>query len=315
MAVVWRAEMPSRTGGVRSVAIKKMKVGLVGGHDYIAMFMEEARVGVELRHPNIVQMFDLVRDQEGTYCLVMEWVPGIDLRGLLGALREMQRPLPWEVATFIIVQALHGLTAAHERFSSKGTSAPVIHRDISPSNILLGEDGAVKLADFGLARALDRGRSLTQPGIIKGKLAYLAPELATGARASAQSDIFATGCVLWEALAGHPLYEGQDDLALFRRVQAAEIRPITSERNDLPRDLVQILHQALEPRVERRISSARALATALSLLLKKSGRADKQAPVALVETIRDARAHRTRSPGRPAPASETFELSSSDVEP
>ena len=142
MAVVWRAELPGPGGKPRSVAVKKMKIGLVGGHDYIAMFMEEARVGAELRHPNIVQVFDLVRDSEGVYCLIMEWVPGIDLRGMLGWRRELGQPMPWDLATYIGIQALLGLTAAHERTSAAGTSARVVHRDISPSNILLADNGA-----------------------------------------------------------------------------------------------------------------------------------------------------------------------------
>ena len=313
MAVVWRAEMPVRSGPLRSVAIKKMKTGLVGGHDYIAMFMEEARVGAELRHPNIVQVFDLCRDEEGTYCLVMEWVPGTDLRGLLAWARDLKRPVPWDLATFAVIEALRGLSAAHERTAPSGTSARIIHRDVSPSNILLGDTGAVKLADFGLARALDRVRSLTGPGIIKGKLAYIAPEVANGAPVSAQSDLFAMGCVLWESLAGHALYDGQNDLAMFRRVQAADIRPLAQQRADLPRDLPEIVHQALEVRPERRFASARAMATALGLVMKKASRFE--GPRALAQTVREVRQYLASKPGRPAPNSETLELSSSDVEP
>jgi serine/threonine-protein kinase len=310
MAVVWRAELAGPGGKTRSVAVKKMKIGLVGGHDYIAMFMEEARVGAELRHPNIVQVFDLCRDQDGTYCLIMEWVPGIDLRGMLGWRRDVGAALPWDLATYVGIQALQGLTAAHERTSAAGTSALVVHRDISPSNILLAETGAVKIADFGLARALDRVRSLTGPGIIKGKLAYIAPEIAHGAPASAQSDLFAMGCVLWEALAGHPLYEGQNDLAMFQQVQAANIRPLLGQRPDLPRDLAEIVHQALEPKPERRFTSARAMSTALSMILRKSR--GFEGPKTLAAAVREARAHRARPDAEPH--SETLELSVTDVE-
>lgn len=311
MAVVWRAELPGPGGKPRSVAVKKMKIGLVGGHDYIAMFMEEARVGAELRHPNIVQVFDLVRDSEGVYCLIMEWVPGIDLRGVLGWRRDIGKPLPWELVTFIGIQGLQGMTAAHERIASSGTAAPVVHRDISPSNILLSDNGAVKIADFGLARALDRVRSLTGPGIIKGKLAYIAPEIAHGQPASPRSDLFAMGCVLWEALAGHPLYEGQNDLAMFQQVQAANIRPLREERADLPKDLAEIVHQALEPKPERRFASARAMATALGLVLKKSR--GFEGSKALAEAVAEAREHKAHAPAK-EPHSETMELSVTDVE-
>jgi serine/threonine-protein kinase len=310
MAVVWRAELPGPGGKPRSVAVKKMKIGLVGGHDYIAMFMEEARVGAELRHPNIVQVFDLVRDSEGVYCLIMEWVPGIDLRGMLGWRRELGQPMPWDLATYIGIQALQGLTAAHERTSAAGTSARVVHRDISPSNILLAENGQAKLADFGLARALDRVRSLTGPGIIKGKLAYIAPEIAHGSPASPQSDLFAMGCVLWEALAGHPLYEGQNDLAMFQQVQAANIRPLRGQRADLPKDLAEIVHQALEPKPERRFASARAMSTALGMVLKKSRGFD--GPKALAAAVAQSREHWAKAP--PDEHSDTLELSVTDVE-
>ena len=311
MAVVWRAELPGPGGKPRSVAVKKMKIGLVGGHDYIAMFMEEARVGAELRHPNIVQVFDLVRDSEGTYCLIMEWVPGIDLRGMLGWRRELGQPMPWDLATYIGIQALQGLTAAHERISSAGNSARVVHRDISPSNILLAETGQAKLADFGLARALDRVRSLTGPGIIKGKLAYIAPEIAHGSPASPQSDLFAMGCVLWEALAGHPLYEGQNDLAMFQQVQAANIRPLRQQRADLPSDLAEIVHQALEPKPERRFASARAMSTALGMVLKRSRGFD--GPRALAAAVAQSREHWAKAP-HDERHSDTMELSVTDVE-
>jgi serine/threonine-protein kinase len=224
--------------------------------------------------------------------------------------RNPNQPNQAGLATYIGIQALQGLTAAHERTSAAGTSARVVHRDISPSNILLAENGQAKLADFGLARALDRVRSLTGPGIIKGKLAYIAPEIAHGSPASPQSDLFAMGCVLWEALAGHPLYEGQNDLAMFQQVQAANIRPLRGQRADLPKDLAEIVHQALEPKPERRFASARAMSTALGMVLKKSRGFD--GPKALAAAVAQSREHWAKAP--PDEHSDTMELSVTDVE-
>src|SRR5436190_908326 len=160
MAVVWRAELRGAAGFARPVAIKKMKAELRQGSNYVAMFVEEARVGSELQHPNIVQVVDFCEDSDGLYCLVMEWVDGMDFRGLLNFARAEGQKLPWGLVTAVVLGALRGLAAAHERRTALGAPSPVIHRDISPANILVGANGVVKLADFGLARAKDRMTSL-----------------------------------------------------------------------------------------------------------------------------------------------------------
>jgi serine/threonine protein kinase len=287
MAVVWRAEMRGAAGFSRLVAIKELKAELRAGQNYVAMFIEEARVGAELQHPNIVQVFDFCHDEDGRYCLVMEWIEGLDLRGLISAASKDSRPMAWPLVVAVGIGALRGLMAAHERVA-KGVQAPVIHRDVSPSNILVGKDGLVKLADFGLARARDRMHSLTLPGIVKGKLGYLAPEISRGAPASAATDIFALGVCLWEALAGKPLFEG-DAVDTFRQIQAGEIRPITAVRSDLPPRLVEILNQALASEPGRRFPTAKAMAHALTGVLATAARAmDTQA--LLTDAVRTGRA-------------------------
>lgn len=267
MAVVWKAEMRMAAGFSRPVALKKMKPELRGGQNYVAMFIEEARVGSELQHPNIVQVLDFCEDTDGLYCLVMEWVDGIDLRAFLRTIWKRQIKLPWQMAAGIGVGTLRGLAAAHERRTPAGVLEPVIHRDVTPSNILLGVNGVVKLADFGLARARDRMQSLTAPGIIKGKLAYLAPEIARGDGASLESDIFGVGCVMWEALAGQPLFDGKSDLDVFRRVRAGQILPLFGRRDDLPPRLIEVVHQALAPQVEDRYHTARDMAQDLAMVI------------------------------------------------
>ena len=286
MAVVWRAEMRGAAGFTRPVAVKELKAELRGGQNYVAMFVEEARVGAELQHPNIVQVFDFCRDDDGPYCLVMEWIDGLDLRGFIAAANKEKRNIAWPLVAAVGIGALRGLGAAHERVA-KGVQAPIIHRDVSPSNIMLGKDGIVKLADFGLARARDRMHSLTLPGIVKGKLGYLAPEISRGAPASAATDIFAMGVCLWEALAGKPLFEG-DALETFRQIQSGDFRPITSIRSDLPPRLVEVLNQALASEPGRRFPTAKSMAQSLTTVLAAAVKTmDTQ--TMLMEAIRAAR--------------------------
>jgi serine/threonine-protein kinase len=319
MAVVWRAEMRGLMGFTRTVAVKELKAELRGGQNYVAMFVEEARVGAELQHPNIVQVFDFCRDETGPYCLIMEWIDGVDLRGFISAANRDNRPIPWPVVVAIGVGALRGLGAAHERLA-KGVHAPIIHRDVSPSNILIGKDGVVKLADFGLARARDRMHSLTMPGIVKGKLAYLAPEITRGDPATGATDIFAMGCVLWEALAGRPLFDAHDPVDLFRAIQSGQTTPIAEVRKDLPPRLVEVVQQALAQEPGRRFPTARSMAQALAAVLAKDAKSvDTQA--LLIRAVAAARAKPNPRPDAARPGakdegkSEIVELSMTDLEP
>lgn len=311
MAVVWRAELRGAAGFSRPVAVKKMRGELRAGQTYVAMFIEEARVGAELQHPNIVQVVDFCEDADGLYCLVMEWVDGIDLRALLNATRRRNTRLPWSLVAAIGVGGLRGLGAAHERHTMAGAPAPVIHRDVSPSNILLGANGIVKLADFGLARARDRMTSLTAPGIIKGKLAYIAPEIARGAVASPQSDLFGVGCVLWEALAGRPLYDGKADMEIFKKVHEGRVLPLMGERDDLPPRLVEAVHRALALDPKDRFPSARDMAQELAGVLG-SAPLPTDAQELLARLVREVR--RWGPEGGGEISSEIIELSFSDVD-
>lgn len=264
MATVWRAVMHGAAGFTRPVAVKKIKFEYRQIRHYIDMFVEEARVGSQLIHPNIVQVIDFVVDDEGSYYLVMEWVEGLDLGSFIDAHRQMGQPTHWPLIVAIGMGALRGLAAAHERRRVDGSVAPVIHRDISPHNILLGSNGVVKLSDFGLARARDRMYSLTAPGTVKGKLSYLAPEITVGKAASVSSDIFAMGSVIWEALASKRLFDAGSDLEVFNMIRNGLVRPLAKERADLPANLVGAVHRALALDPHDRFSSARAMALALA---------------------------------------------------
>jgi eukaryotic-like serine/threonine-protein kinase len=254
MAIVWYAIQHGAAGFERPVCIKRIKEPFVHDEDFRAMFIEEARISSRLVHPNVVQIHDFGVDRD-RYFLVMEWVEGLTFFRMLNLLRELERRAPWPLVAVVGVSALRGLTAAHERLGDDGLPAPVFHRDVTPQNILMSTNGQVKLTDFGLARATDRSR-MTNPEIIKGKVGYLAPELANGEPASAQTDVYALGVVLWEALAGHRLYRGKNDAEIFAAVQRAEVPPLEEERDDLPRGLARVVERALARDPADRFDSA-----------------------------------------------------------
>ena len=268
MASVWKAQVKGAAGFSRAVAIKKIKSEFRSIKNYTEMFIEEARVGSELAHPNIVQVYDFCVDPQGTYYIVMEWVEGLDLGSFVKAERETYGTTPWPLVVVAAIGTLRGLGAAHERTRPDGTAAPIVHRDVSPHNILLGNNGSVKLTDFGLARARDRMVSLTAPGTVKGKLSYLSPEVAMGGQATPASDLFAMGAVLWESLTGHRLFEGRSDLDVFKLIRQCVIRPLGDFRTDLPDELVTIIERALAKKPEDRFGSASSFAYMLGEVLR-----------------------------------------------
>ena len=287
MATVWRATMHGAAGFTRRVAVKKIKQQFDASNQYIRMFVEEARVGSELAHPNIVQVVDFCTDDSGAYYLIMEWVDGLDLAAFVTSFAKHCEQAPWQLVVAIGIGVLRGLSAAHERHREDGTAAPVIHRDISPHNILLGANGVAKLSDFGLARARDRGDSLTGPGVVKGKLSYWAPEIAAGEQASEASDIFAMGAVLWESLAAEKLFDGESHVDVYRQVIACDIKPLTARRGDLPGRLLSAVYRALDAAPQARFSTARDMAQELSGVLAESE--TKDAHKALRDEILRAR--------------------------
>jgi serine/threonine-protein kinase len=250
------------------------------------MFIEEARVGSELAHPNIVQVHDFVAE-EGSYYLVMEWVEGIDLGHFIRMHREAGISVEWPLAVAIGIGTLRGLGAAHDRRGPDGNPAPVIHRDVTPHNILLGVNGVVKLTDFGLARARDRVASMTAPGTVKGKLSYLAPEVSFGKSNTPQSDLFGVGSVMWETLSGERLFDGKNDVEIFKKIRACKIPPIADRRPDIPQALVAVLDVALDADPANRFASATAFAHALSQVMKQAVGIDPQ--TALGQAVREIR--------------------------
>jgi serine/threonine-protein kinase len=287
MASVYKAVVRGAAGFQRTVAIKHIKPEYRALKNYIDMFIEEARVGSELAHPNIVQVHDFC-SEAGSYYLIMEWVEGIDLGALIKAYRDSVRDIAWPLAATVAIGTLRGLGAAHDRVAPDGTPAPVIHRDVSPHNVLLGLNGAIKLSDFGLARARDRAASLTAPGTVKGKLSYLAPEVTFGKPNSVQSDLFGVGSVLWEVLTGDRLFDGKNDIEIFKKIRACKIPSIQSRRKDVPAALAAVLEVALSVDPAHRYATADEFANALDQVVKQA--ADGNPIAALSAVVGEVRA-------------------------
>ncbi|HET9956167.1 MAG TPA: serine/threonine-protein kinase [Polyangiaceae bacterium] len=267
MAVVWRGLLHGADGFRRPVAIKRIDPSCRGFIEVIEMFVEEARVGGLLQHPNIVQVYEFGADEAGERYLVSELVRGPNLGQWLKAYQEDRELPPWELVTQIAVEVLRGLDAAHSHVDARGASAPILHRDVTPGNILIDAAGIVKLADFGLARAMDRGQ-ITRPNIVKGKLSYLAPELLAGGPPSMAADTFSLGVVLWEALAGRRLFQAETDIEVVELVRQCRVPLLSRERTSLPLTLCSCVHQALERDPRRRYASARQMLEQLSEVLR-----------------------------------------------
>ena len=206
-----------------------------------------------------------------TYCLVMEWVDGVDLRTMMRVETQLGRKLSWALVATVGLRVLRGLAAAHERRLPDNTVSPVIHRDASPQNILLALNGDIKLADFGMARARDRIAEHTAPGFVKGTLSYMAPEILTGKPASPASDLFSLSCTLWEALCGRRLFQARTDPEVVELIRKCNVPSITEERKDVPAAMAAALHRALSADPQRRFGSAREMSFELSEVLREGG--------------------------------------------
>ncbi len=287
MASVWLGYTHGEAGFRRKVAIKRVLQHLVSDEKFEHMFVEEAHIVAELNHPNIVQIHDFGRDeQEGGYYIVMEWVSGLNLSNYVRAFSLVERKPPWPLVSAIAIEVLRALSASHSRRNEAGIPVPVIHRDVTPANIMLGYNGSVKLTDFGLSRALDRPRT-TDPGIVKGKIAYMAPELFDSKKPDARCDIFSVGVTLWESLTAQRLFGGEGtDVDVAMRLLACQVPPVRELNPEVPPALEAIVNKALTRSPEDRFQRAKDMIDALSSLLRNhDARTDG---TALAESAREA---------------------------
>ncbi|HUS32392.1 MAG TPA: serine/threonine-protein kinase [Kofleriaceae bacterium] len=268
MADVWRGRVRGDWGFTRDVAIKQMHQNLASQPPYVAMFVEEARLGSMLHSPNVAEVHDFVHDR-GNYYMVLEWIDGVDLGTWIRWHASRNEQTRWELVAAVAVGILRGLAAAHERTAPDGTPMPVVHRDVSPHNVLLTNRGLVKLIDFGLALAPDRPQETTEPGIVKGKMSYLAPEIVGGKRPMAESDQFACGSVLWEALVGRKLFDGATDYEVYCRLRDCMVQPLRPLRPDVPAAFIQLINRALSANPDARFPTVREMARQIGTTLKK----------------------------------------------
>lgn len=269
MATVWRARMVGAAGFERTVAVKKMHTELRSDADYLSMFVEEARVGSQLTHSNVVQVYDFCGDAEQGYYLVMEWVEGVSLQRLVRHFTDAGSRPPWDLMVYVLEGIAQGLNAAHDRLDDEGHPCPIIHRDVTPSNILCSVGGQAKLTDFGVARADDRdANKKTAPGIVKGKLAYTSPEVLKGQRPTESTDVFAVGVCLWESLTGRRLFKANTDVETYRMIIDGNAQALDEIRDDLPPGLSDLCTKTLDPDPAKRPASALDLAEGLGEVLK-----------------------------------------------
>ena len=259
MAEVFRAEVVGAGDFSRTVVVKRMLPQLAADRDAVMMFLDEARLGAKLHHPNIVSVLDL-GERDGDYFMVMEYVDGVDLGTIDARLRSHGLRFPQDHAAWIIARAAEGLGAAHDaRDPATGHALDIVHRDVSPSNILVSRTGDVKVADFGVARSSDQ-HVRTTTGILKGKVPYMAPEHLLGEEVDARSDLYGLGVVLWQLLAGRKRHEGKNDLKIIQTVVQERTPSPSQFRDDIDPQLDEIAMAMLERRRDDRPTSAWALA-------------------------------------------------------
>ncbi len=285
MAEVFRAESAGLEGFKKTVAIKRVLPHLSEKKQFIGMFLDEARVSAQLSHSNCVQVFD-IGVGDNTYFIVMEYVDGADLKGVIEYRKKTTGVFPVEEACLICVRICEGLAYAHELTDSNGESLHIVHRDMSPPNVLITRFGEVKIVDFGLAKANSQLEK-SEPGIIKGKFSYLSPEAAQGLAVDAKTDIFAVGIILWELLAGRRLFMGETDLETVRMVQQAKVPSIRQFNPKVSPELERVIMKSLAGDPAARYQTARDFGRDLNAILFATGRAVSSFDIAqLVEPIR-----------------------------
>ena len=255
MAELYLADYLREDGFRKTVAVKKVLPHLADNRDFIDMFIREARLAALLQHPNVVQIADFGKIQNA-YFIAMEYVNGKNLAEIMGFLKK---GLPVDMAVFLILKISSGLQYSHARKDDKsGKPLNIIHRDISPQNILISLNGEVKLSDFGISKATSEP-SLTQAGVIKGKLSYLSPKQAMGQKVNHQIDIYALGLVFYEILSGSRLYRFANDIEAIRTIPQMTIPPIITKRPDIPQGLNDIVMKCLEKSTVKRYQTAQEL--------------------------------------------------------
>ena len=263
MAEIYLARQRTELGAARLCVVKQILPELASDARFSEMLVHEAKLAAQLNHANVVQVFDLGREDERLY-IAMEYVEGFDLNELLRRCSRQRVPLPFEMAVHVVREALAGLDYAHRRKGDDGKPLGIVHRDVSPSNLLVSFEGEVKVCDFGIARALGGDADAAQAGAgeqsLAGKAGYMSPELARGQSVDARADVFAAGIVLWELAAGRRLYRaGEGRPGLLEQARAAEIPELPDRGMPEATELARIVRTALAVEPQARYASAGAM--------------------------------------------------------
>jgi eukaryotic-like serine/threonine-protein kinase len=263
MAEVFRGVAESMRGFKKNIAIKRILPSLTKNKKFVAMFLDEARLSLSLQHANIVQVFDIGHTDDA-YFIVMEFVDGVDLKALLDWRRRIGKRIPVAHSLYITMEISKGLSYAHE-LTNQENEAPlnIVHRDVSPPNVLLSKQGEVKVVDFGLAKATSQVE-VTDPGVVKGKMSYLSPEAARGEEVDRRADIFAVGILMYEMLTGKRLFYGETDYQTVELVRNAKIPPLRPQNPQIEPELEDIVRRALAKKKEDRFQTATDLQDALA---------------------------------------------------
>ena len=266
MAETFVAERAGPADFVQRVCLKRVLGEHSTNPDFVRAFQNEARLAALLQHPNIVSVLDFGCEREAWW-MSLELVEGLDLRRLIRGVASEGKRLPLEVTLYITAELAKALSYAHERRFTDGTAAGIVHRDVSPSNVLISHDGAVKLADFGIAKATQAVDKLkTESGFVKGKAPYMAPEQALGLDVDRRADLFALGVIVFELLAGVRPYDGATDLATLKNITEGRSKSLEELAPDVPGPLTELVEGLIDPKRGSRTGSAAEVLDALAAL-------------------------------------------------
>lgn len=261
MATVHLGRLLGPVGFSKTVAIKRLHGNLARDPEFVSMFLDEARVAARIQHPNVVSTLD-VAAMDGEVFLVLDYVQGESLSRLLKAMRGREARPELRIVSSVMVNALHGLHAAHEATDEHGRPLEIVHRDVSPQNILVGVDGVARVLDFGVAKAAGRLQS-TRDGQLKGKLSYMAPEQVRGEAVDCRTDIYAASVVLWEGLTGRRLIQSQNEAQVLHEVLSAAFPAPSQVASWIPPHMDAVVMRGLAPSPEQRFATAREMAIAV----------------------------------------------------
>jgi len=294
-AEVFRGISESIQGYKKAVAIKRVLPHLTSNPQFVAMFLDEARLSLFLQHANVVQVFDVSKADDGNYFLVMEFVDGCDLKALMA--RQNERHIrDIGLALYIVIEACKGLHYAHTLENPySGAPLHIVHRDVSPPNIMLSKNGEVKVVDFGLAKANSQ-LEMTDKGVVKGKFSYLSPEAARGEAVDARTDVFALGIITWELLSGRRLFIADDPYETIKLVRDARVPSLPALDPNISPELDAIVRKALAVDLAARFQTAAEYGDALTDFLFSNERKASSRDVAMAVRATKVEKDRAASP-------------------